>query len=53
LFSGILNRLEKLEIIDNKDDWLELWKIRNDLSHNYDDNPEEMASVLSCIYGKK
>ncbi|MDA3806706.1 MAG: hypothetical protein PF440_02235 [Thiomicrorhabdus sp.] len=52
-FIDILNRLEKLEILDNKEDWFELRKIRNDLSHNYDDNPEEMASAINYIYEKK
>jgi len=52
-FIDILNRLEKLEILDSKDDWLELRKIRNDLSHNYDDNPAEMASAINYIYEKK
>ena len=52
-FIDILNRLEKLEILDSKDDWFELRKIRNDLSHNYDDNPAEMASVINYIYEKK
>ena len=52
-FIDILNRLEKLEILDSKDDWLELRKIRNDLSHDYDDNPEEMASAINYIYEKK
>jgi len=52
-FIDILNRLEKLEILDSKDDWFELRKIRNDLSHNYDDNPAEMASAINYIYEKK
>ena len=52
-FIDILNRLEKLEILDSKDDWLELRKIRDDLSHDYDDNPEEMASAINYIYEKK
>jgi len=52
-FIDILNRLEKLEIIDSKEAWFELRKIRNDLSHNYDDNPEEMASAINYIYEKK
>lgn len=52
-FIDILNRLEKMEILDSKEDWFELRKIRNDLSHNYDDNPEEMASAINYIYKKK
>ncbi len=52
-FIDILNRLEKLEILDSKEDWFELRKIRNDLSHNYDDNPAEMASTINYIYEKK
>lgn len=52
-FIDILNRLEKLEILDSKEDWFELRKIRNDLSHNYDDNPAEMAAAINYIYEKK
>ena len=52
-FIDILNRLEKLEILDSKEDWFELRKIRNDLSHHYDDNPEETASAINYIYEKK
>ena len=52
-FIDILNRLEKLEILDSKEDWFELRKIRNDLSHDYDDNPEAMASAINYIYEKK
>ena len=52
-FIDILNRLEKLEILDNKADWFELRQIRNDLSHDYDDNPEVMASAINYIYEKK
>jgi len=52
-FIDILNRLEKLEILDNKEDWFELRKIRNDLAHDYDDNPAEMALAINYIYEKK
>lgn len=52
-FIDILNRLEKLEILDSKEAWFELRKIRNDLSHHYDDNPAEMASAINYVYEKK
>ncbi len=52
-FIDILNRLEQLEILDNKENWFELRKIRNDLSHDYADNPAEMALAINYIYEKK
>lgn len=34
-FIDILNRLEKLEIIDSAFSWVQLRKIRNDIAHEY------------------
>src|SRR3989337_1047363 len=34
-FLDILNRLEQLEILPSKDEWLKLRKVRNELSHEY------------------
>lgn len=52
-FIDILNRMEKLEILVSVEQWRELRNIRNELSHNYDDEPEEMAISLNKIYSKK
>ena len=52
-FIDILNRLEKLELIDSANTWKELRNDRNDLAHNYDDEPEITAEVINKIYSKK
>jgi hypothetical protein len=51
-FLDILNRLEQLEILSNKDVWIELRKIRNDISHHYEDDSQEMAFGINSIYLK-
>ncbi len=51
-FIDILNRLEKLNILEVKT-WQRLRDIRNELAHNYDDNPEEMAEVINKIYRQR
>jgi len=52
-FIDILNRLEKLELIESANIWRELRKDRSDLSHTYDDEPEEMAKSINKLYEKK
>lgn len=52
-FIDILNRLEKLELINDANVWRELRNDRNELAHNYDDEAEEMALVLNKLYEKK
>jgi len=52
-FIDILNRLEKLQILEDKNDWQTLRIIRNNLAHEYDDNSEEMSSAINLIYEKK
>ena len=44
-FIDILNRLEKLEIIDSAHSWVQLRKIRNDIAHEYP------ASLIERIEG--
>ena len=34
-FIDILNKAEKFGLINNKNDWMELRKVRNDVSHDY------------------
>lgn len=50
-FIDILNRLEKVEILNVKD-WRELRDIRNELSHNYDDDPLDSSIILNKLYQK-
>jgi hypothetical protein len=52
-FIDLLNRLEKLNILDSKEQWLELRKIRNTLSHTYEDEPEEMRVSINAMFNKK
>ncbi len=49
-FLDILNRLEKLGILENVEFWLELRKIRNSIAHEYPDNPELMAKNLNQAF---
>ena len=49
----ILNKLEKLEFLPSAKEWLILRKIRNEISHQYDDEPEEMSQAINHILGQK
>ena len=48
-FIDMLNRLEKAEIL-SVENWKKLRIIRNELSHNYDDDPEQSSRVINTIY---
>jgi len=52
-FIDILNRLEKLELLDDAVIWKELRNNRNELAYNYDDDPEETSEVINKLYSKK
>jgi hypothetical protein len=52
-FIDILNRLEQLGLLDDKNIWLELRKIRNNIAHQYEDEPEQTAEALNAIYASK
>jgi len=51
-FIDILNKLEKRDILLTQD-WKMLRGIRNELSHNYDDNPYESSILLNKVYSKQ
>lgn len=51
-FIDILNRLEKAELLSTQT-WKELRDIRNELSHNYDDNPLESSVILNKVFEKE
>ncbi len=49
-FFDRLNRLEQLNIIENKEQWLNLRNMRNMLAHEYEDDPKSMSEVLNLVY---
>jgi len=49
-FRDILNRLERLKIIDSSDTWLALREIRNDLTHDYPMLVEETIDKLNHLF---
>ncbi len=52
-FIDILNRLEQLGLLNDKNIWLELRKIRNNIAHQYEDEPQQAAEAPNAIYGSK
>jgi hypothetical protein len=49
-FIDILNRLEKLSIIENTEKWLNFREIRNLVTHEYPDNEKELVDGLNELY---
>ena len=43
----VLHRLEKLELIESSDDWIEYRKLRNTLTHEYPDNEDEIIEAIN------
>lgn len=52
-FIDVLNRLEQIGLLDDKNAWLELRKIRNNIAHQYEDEPQQAAEALNSIYAAK
>ncbi len=52
-FIDILNRLEQLGLLEDKNVWLELRKVRNHIAHQYEDEPQQAAEALNAIYASK
>ena len=52
-FIDILNRLEQLGFLDDKNVWLELRKIRNNIAHQYEEEPKQAAEALNAIFASK
>ena len=46
-FLDQLNKLERLNIIPNADYWIKMREIRNQVTHEYPDNPTLMATNLN------
>ncbi|MDQ7068661.1 MAG: hypothetical protein Q9M40_12175 [Sulfurimonas sp.] len=51
-FIDMLNRLEKLELLD-KQEWMNLRTIRNDVAHEYSFNVDELVDSLNDIFAVK
>ena len=51
-FRDIIDRLEKLEIIESSNDWEELRKSRNVLSHEYSSKENELVININTVYGQ-
>lgn len=49
-FLDRLNRLEQLRIIDSKEQWLNLRNMRNNLAHEYEDDPKGMSEAINLVY---
>jgi len=43
----VLNKLEKFELIDNVDMWIDFRKLRNNLTHDYPDNEAEIIETIN------
>ncbi|MDP2751719.1 MAG: hypothetical protein Q8O31_03830 [Rhodocyclaceae bacterium] len=52
-FVDVLNRLEQIGLLDDKNVWLELRKIRNNIAHQYEDEPQQAAEALNAIFVSK
>ncbi len=52
-FIDTLNRLEQLGLLEDKNTWLELRKIRNNIAHQYEDDPKQASEALNSIYAAK
>jgi len=50
-FLDILNRLEKLDILD-KHKWLSLREVRNEIAHEYSFNQDEVVDNINLIYDR-
>ena len=50
-FLDMLNRLEKLDILD-KNRWLELREVRNEIAHAYSFNQDEVVANINLMYEK-
>jgi hypothetical protein len=52
-FIDIFMKLVSLNITSNMNLWFELREIRNELAHDYDDNPELASEKINQIYNYK
>ncbi len=48
-FGSILALMEKLDILDDLEMWRTVRELRNDVSHEYEDDAEELHQILSSM----
>lgn len=46
-FIDVLNKLERLELIESSDAWIDFRNLRNSLTHDYPDNQEEIIDAIN------
>ena len=51
-FIDKLNRLEKIGALDSAQEWIELRETRNQIAHDYPDDPEYQAALLNLALKK-
>ena len=52
-FIDLLNRLEKLGFLENTKEWINLRDKRNQIAHQYDDEPYEMTQAINGLLNQK
>ncbi len=52
-YIDILNRLEKLDVIQSADNWVQLRSIRNDVAHEYPSTIHEGIEAINILFTKK
>lgn len=48
----VLNELEKREVISSKESWMALREIRNQIAHDYENDPETGSFYLNEVFAK-
>jgi len=43
----VLNKLERLELLENSNDWIDYRKLRNSLTHEYTNNTDEIIEAIN------
>ena len=49
-FIDVLNRAEKLKIIESAEEWIKMRELRNILSHEYSEEEEEIAQGINQLH---
>ena len=52
-FVDLLHLMEKLHLLESASVWRELREDRNELAHNYEDEPDEMSLIINKLFEKR